>query len=144
MTTRAHLAAALDDVAVGYTSETPGITPDPILGRRIRVLAARTRQRLKVNDPRLAAFQPHTDPAGYPWLPESVHDYLADESTFLWSFERWFSGLAQAAANADAPTREQLAELAAEAAEMQKLRDTGMHLAEAERGPETTAYTFRR
>lgn len=131
VTTRSQLAAALDDIAASYTSETPGITPDPLLGRRIHTLATRTRQRLRYGDPRLTAFEPHTDPAGHPWLPETVHDYLTGETNALWSFERWLTGLAQAAANADAPTTEELAELSADAAQMDALRQDGLHLTEA-------------
>lgn len=144
MTTRNQLAAALDDIAASYTSETPGIMPDPTLGRRLAVLAKRIRDRVNADDPRLTAFAPHTDPTGYPWLPESVHNYLADETNALWSFERWFTGLAQAAAEADAPDPGELAEMAAEAADMQKLRDAGMRLTESSHDGETATYLFRR
>lgn len=34
--------------------------------------------------------------------------------------------------------------LAADAVEMQKLVDAGMHLSEARRGPDTTSFIFRR
>lgn len=114
MTTRNQLAAALADIATGYTAAS-----QPILGRRIGILANRVQQRLRFGDPRLDAFTPHTDLVGYPWLPQSVHDYLADESTFLWSFDRWFTGLASAAANAEPPSRDELEQLAAEAARIE-------------------------
>lgn len=144
MTTPVQLAEALQHAANSYTSGTPGITPDPMLGRRLTVLAKRIRDRVHSNDPRMTAFDPFTDPAGYPWLPETAHAYLTDETNALWSFERWFTGLAQATAKGEEPTAEQFAELAEDVAQIQKLQDAGMHLAEAHRGPETTTYLFRR
>lgn len=144
MTTPDRLAEALADTAASYTAELPGITPNPELGHRLTAHARRIRQRIQPGDPRMTAFTPHTDATGYPWLPQPAHDYLTDTTNTLWSFDRWFTGLAQAAARADAPDADQLAALAAEAAEMRKLAQTGMRLTEARRGPETTTYTFRK
>lgn len=115
-----------------------------MLAKRIKTLAARIRERLRFGDPRLEAFDKYLDPTGWVWLPETVLDHLADETTFLWSFERWMSGLSEAATAGEAPTAEVLAELAADATQMQKLVNAGMHLTEARRGPETTSFIFRR
>lgn len=143
--TPAQLAESITDLGRGYTAEIPGlpITPDPLLGARLAAHAKRIQNRVKPNDPRLNSFTGHTDPAGYYWAPEPVHQYLttADEN---WSFERWFTGLAEATAAVPARSNSDLAELVGDAAAFDSFGRAGLRPVEIAQTDSTTFTLFKR
>lgn len=143
--TPAQLAEAVTDLGRGYSAEIVGlpISPDPQLGARLTVNAKRIKDRIKPDDPRLASFAGHTDPNGYFWAPESVHRYLtvADET---WSFERWFTGLAEATAAVPARPSRDLVELAADAAVFDSFGRSGLRPVEITQTDDTTFTLFKR
>lgn len=127
-----QLAEALTDVALGYTAELVGApSPDPILGRRLLAHAKRVASRIHADDPRLEAFAPFTGENGYTWLPEESRGaYLEDQTNAHWSFERWFSGLAETCKRIAPHTAEQLADMETFDAAIKPIQDQGFRIRE--------------
>jgi hypothetical protein len=144
--TPAQLAASLADLAAGYDAEIVGLgQPDPALGRHIAAMARRIGRRVPAWDPRLAAFAPHTDPAGYVWLTDNrLPAYLAEAAAGQWSFERWLSGLADLAQTAEPPDPDELASLAADGQHVDQLRAAGFRPTEAHLGPDGGGFILKR
>lgn len=140
-----QLADALTDVARGYSAELLGLgTPNPQLGHHLLAHARRIPTRIKPDDPRLNSFTGHTDATGYTWWPDTARTYLEDDTNRLWSFERWFTGLAAACAATPELSSSELAELAEDAAQYEAMTRTGMRPVEITHNDGTTAVFFKR
>lgn len=143
--TPAQLSDALLDVARGYSAELVGLgTPNPQLGEHLAAHAKRIPTRVGSEDPRLNSFTGHTDATGYTWWPDAARTYLEDDTNRLWSFERWFTGLAAACAAAPELSSSELAELAEDAAQYEAMRRTGLHPVEITHAGGTSAVVFKR
>lgn len=127
--TPASLAESLTDFGQGFITEVFG-NPVPALGAHIQAMAKRVADRIEANDPKLIAFQSHTDLDGYVWLSSTLHDLLAQAMRESWSFDRWFTALAQEVARADPFDADELAELLAGRRQFDAFRAQGLRLAE--------------
>ncbi|MFI9552632.1 hypothetical protein [Nonomuraea endophytica] len=95
-----QLAEALQDLGYGYANPPACMTPNRLLGRYLIQMGKRVVDRVRADDPRLAAFEGVTDQDGYPWLsaePESgEHPVFRRAAAESWSFERAMTELSQA------------------------------------------------
>lgn len=118
--TVSQLAESLLDVGYSYQAEIPylGFAADLDIAVYVVAQAQRIAERIPESDPRLAAFTPFTDATGYVWFPNSgrdgpVHAVLAQATREHWSFERWFTAIAEALTGiTEHPSAEDLAGLA--------------------------------
>lgn len=120
-----QLSRSLIDLGRGYEAEILGVVPNPALGAHIKTQAKRIADRVRDDDPRLAAFAPFTDAAGYVWMPETLHDYWGAASALHWSFERWLTELAYTLTHHKPYVEGGLAELEEAGATADRLRDQG-------------------
>lgn len=143
--TPSQLADATTDIALGYTAEILGLgTPNPQLGQHLLAHAKRIPGRVKPDDPRLNSFDGFTDASGYVWFPEAARAYFEDDANRLWSFERWFTGLAEVCAGAASCNSSELASLADAAAQYDALARSGLRPVEINHAGDTAAVMFKR
>ncbi|GII89651.1 hypothetical protein Ssi03_76410 [Sphaerisporangium siamense] len=126
------LAESLVDLGSGFITEVGG-EPNPMLGHHIHTMAKRLTDRVQSGDTRLTAFEGITDAGGYVWLGTHLAECLAEAMRESWSFERWFTTLAQEVARTEPLAPEKLAELRAMRTELDGWRDQGLRLTEIDR-----------
>jgi hypothetical protein len=137
----ARLAESLIDIGHGFTAEVAG-APDPAVGNHIKTMARRVASRITDDDQRLTAFADRTDTDGYVWFDADILPYLTEAAAQPWSFERWFTGLAQAMARLDPMDPDDITEMQTLRRTFETIRDQGYSLVRANR--ETGQFTFTR
>lgn len=109
--TPASLTQSLLDLGGGFRETV--VPPNVLLGDYITRQAKRIMDRVPADDPRLASFAGQANQSGYVWFGLHTFDFFEQAARESWSFERWFTTLADRVAELEPLSAEYLAKLTA-------------------------------
>lgn len=117
------LAESLLDLGGGFTETVED--PNVPLGTHITLQAKRILDRVRADDPRLASFAGQTDATGYVWIAAHTFDFLIQAMNESWSFERWFTALAEQVAEMEPLPDDYFAELSSARKQVEAMAKQG-------------------